>query len=271
MLGDDLVLLSVNPNSGRIRTKQKIGYGLMGSELVRLAAAGRADIEAGRVVVRDAAATGDPRLDAALASLAGSRRPPKAERWVSRPRHKILDAYLEGLAAAGCLRREGTVLTRWRIADAGRAADAKARLDAIAAPTGRIGLAQTALGGLAYAIGLVNVLYPGWGNRGIRKRFREIADGQWTEPPARDVPDAPDADGADADGADAAHAGGHAAARAASQAATHAATHAAAHAATHAATHAAVHAATHAAVHAAVHASVDAGHSAAAGGGHGGH
>jgi hypothetical protein len=37
-LGDDLVLLSVSPNSGRIMTKQKIGYGLMGAELVRLAA-----------------------------------------------------------------------------------------------------------------------------------------------------------------------------------------------------------------------------------------
>jgi hypothetical protein len=39
-LGDDLVLLSLNPRSGRVSTVRKIGYGLMGSELVRLAAAG---------------------------------------------------------------------------------------------------------------------------------------------------------------------------------------------------------------------------------------
>src|ERR1700722_12801399 len=122
-LGDDLVLLSVNPRSGRIMTNRKIDYGLMGAELVRLAAAGRVDIEAGRVVVRNAGATGDPRLDASLASLAGSRRPPKAERWVGHPRRKILDSYLECLGADGCLRREGTVLTRWRIVDAGGVAD----------------------------------------------------------------------------------------------------------------------------------------------------
>jgi len=215
-------------------------------------------------VVRNSAATGDPRLDAALASLTGSGRPPKAERWVSRPRRGILDSYLERLVAAGCLRREGTVLTRWRIVDAGRVADARARLDAIAMSAGQIDLTQTALGGLAYAIGLLNVLYSGWGNRAVRRRFREIADGRWTEPPSlgTDGPDAPDAGGA------ASH---HAAAHAAGQAAAHAATHAAAQAATHAATHAAVHAAAHAAVHAAVHASVDAGHSAAAGGAHGGH
>ena len=48
------MLLSVSPNSGRIMTKQKIDYGLMGAELVRLAAVGRVDIEAGRVVDRTA-------------------------------------------------------------------------------------------------------------------------------------------------------------------------------------------------------------------------
>lgn len=294
-LGDDLVLLSVSPGSGRIMTTQKIGYGLMGAELVRLAAIGRVDIEAGRVVVRNATPTGDPGLDGALASLAGLGRPPKAERWVSRPRRKILDSYLEHLMAAGSVRKEGSVFTRWRIADAARVTDARARLDAIAISASRVSLAQAAFGGLAHAIGLDNMLYPGWGNRGIRRRFREIADGQWTEPFAPDL--ATDTVVADAAGAGtaehasrAAHHGAvhqasraathaatsaatHAAVNAATDAATHAATHAATQAATHAATHAAVHAATHAAVHAAVQASVDAGHSAAAGGhgGHGGH
>jgi hypothetical protein len=57
-LGEDLVLLSLSPDSGRVRTAQKIGYGLMGSELVRLAASGRVDVQAGRLVVRSAAPTG---------------------------------------------------------------------------------------------------------------------------------------------------------------------------------------------------------------------
>ena len=39
-LGEDLVLLSVTPDAGWIGTAQRIGFGLMGSELVRLAAAG---------------------------------------------------------------------------------------------------------------------------------------------------------------------------------------------------------------------------------------
>jgi len=50
-LGEDLVLLSLSPDSGRVRTAQKIGYGLMGSELVRLAASGRVDVQARRIIV----------------------------------------------------------------------------------------------------------------------------------------------------------------------------------------------------------------------------
>src|SRR5215472_3228633 len=50
-LGEDLVLLSIGADSGRVRTAQKIGYGLMGSELVRLAASGRVDVQAGRIIV----------------------------------------------------------------------------------------------------------------------------------------------------------------------------------------------------------------------------
>jgi len=296
-LGDDLVLLSLNPGSGRVSTVRKIGYGLMGSELVRLAAGGRVDIEAGRIVVRNALPIGDAELDAALASMVNARRPPRAERWVGRPRPGICNAYLERLAAAGSIRKESAVLTRWRITRPQLVADARARLDSVAVSTAPLDLSQAAFGGLAHAIGLDALLYSGWGNRGIRKRFEQIAKGRQMAPAtqrtshsaadlavdrAGDVPVADDP-GDPADHAahhPATHAPSHAPAYAATQAAAHAATQAAAHAATqaamHAATQAAVHAATHAAVHAAtqaaVHASVSAAHSGAAGGGgHGGH
>jgi len=278
-LGEDLVLLSLSPRSGRVTTAQKIGYGLMGSELVRLVAMGRIGIQSGRLHVLNAGPTGDAQLDVALTDIARARRPPKVEHWVGRPRRGICAAYLERLAAAGCVQERGGLLTRWRVADSTRLARARARLDAIATSAGRIDLGQAAFGGLAHAIGLDAVLYPGWGNRATRKRFQEVAKGQWTEPftPDRAAPPAEVATGDAAGHASraahhsASHAATHAATGAATDAAVHAATHAATGAATHAAVHAATHAATHAAVHAAVHASASAGHSAAVGGGHGGH
>lgn len=99
-LGEDLVLMSLGPDSGRVRTAQKIGYGLMGSELVRLAASGRVDVQAGRIIVLGGAPTGHAELDAAPASIAASRRLPRAGRWVGHPRHDICASYLERLASA---------------------------------------------------------------------------------------------------------------------------------------------------------------------------
>ena len=56
-LGEDLVLLAIQPASGMIAARQRIPYGLRGSELVRLAASGRAVITNDRIVVLDDAAT----------------------------------------------------------------------------------------------------------------------------------------------------------------------------------------------------------------------
>jgi Golgi phosphoprotein 3 (GPP34) len=100
-LGEDLALLAIRPDRGTIAARQRLPYGLRGSELVRLAASGRVEITNGRIVVLDASPAGDVRLDEALASLARARRPPQAKAWVGRPGSGICDVYLARLAAAG--------------------------------------------------------------------------------------------------------------------------------------------------------------------------
>ena len=239
-LGEDLVLLSISPADGRIATAQKIGCGLMGSELVRLAAAGRITIESNRVVVQGRAPCGDAELDVALDSLADARREVRPKTWVGHPRRGICDAYLARLTAAGAVRAEqGTRLgifpvTRWRIADEARVTGARARLDAIALSGETVNSAQAAYAGLAHAVGLGALLYPGWGNRQVRARLERIAKGEWA---AAAVTSATAFDAA-----------------AATMAATAGATQAAVQAANQAAIQAAVDAATSAAVDAAHHA-----------------
>ncbi len=95
------------------------------------------------------------------------RRPFRPKAWVGHPPSGICDAYLARLAAAGAVREErGKLLgfipaSRWRIADPARAADARARLDAIVHAPGQVGIAEAAYAGLASASGLGPVLYPG--------------------------------------------------------------------------------------------------------------
>lgn len=182
-LGEDLLLLSIRPDQGNIATLHQIDYGLMGAELVRLAASGRIDIAHNRIVVQGSAATGDAELDAALASITQARRPLRPRAWVGKPRRGIRDAYLGRLVSAGAIQAgpQGILgRARWQIAAPARVAEARARLDTIANSSGTVGTAEAAFGGLAHAVGLDRVLYPGFGGRQLRKRLTEVAKGQWT-------------------------------------------------------------------------------------------
>jgi hypothetical protein len=230
-LGEDLLLLSIRPRDGKIMTARRIDYGLMGAELIRLAAAGRIDIVDDRVVVRDPAATGDAELDAALLTLVGSR-PPRPETWVGLPRRGIRDAYASRLISAGALREppSGGIFSsrRYRIAAPERAAAARSRLDAITQSTGpQVDVGQAAFGGLASAIGLGHVLYPGRPGRSLRARLIQIA--RW-EPAAHTTSAA--AAGSAAAGSAAAGSAATGSARTDSAGAMSAATSAAVHAAT---------------------------------------
>jgi len=262
-LGEDLLLLSIRPDRGKVGNTDKIDFGLMGSELVRLAALGRVEVAAGRIAVRDAAPTGDAELDAALKSLTEAGRPPKATAWVGKPRGGIRGAYVDRLARAGVIQLEPArflgipTRPRLRLTDGGRAADARARLDAIALSSGPVDVTQAAYGGLAHATGLASLLYRGRDGRPARKRLAEVARGGAVTDAASVAPDAVTRAASDA------------AVRAASDAAVQAANDAAVQAATHAASTAAVHAAVHAANHAASHAAAHSGGHAGGAGGHG--
>jgi len=262
-LGEDLLLLSVSPATGWIATAGRIDAGLMGSELVRLAAAGRITIAADRVIVVDRSACGDAALDSALDSLARAGRGVRPRSWVGRPRPGICDAYLARLEAAGIVWAErGTRLgifpvIRWRIADPARVAQARARLDAVAQSGGPVEVAQAAFAGLAHAVGLGGHLYRGRDHRQAREHLKAIAAGDWAAAAVSAAPDRVPADPL---------AGG--APVAADRAAMHAAHQAAVEAAAAAAIDASVAAAIHASVVAAHHA---AGHDGGGGGGHGHH
>jgi hypothetical protein len=178
-LGEDLFLLSIRPRDGKLLTRGRIDLALMGSELVRLAAAGRVRITEGRIEVVSQTVTGDPELDAALASLMTAPFPPRPATWVGLPRPGIRDAYATRLVSARVLRAEAGRLLgtpRYRLTGSSRVATARSRLDAITAAAGPpAGSAQAALGGLACAIGLGGVLYRGREGRDRRARMGELA------------------------------------------------------------------------------------------------
>jgi hypothetical protein len=209
----------------------------MGTELIRLAAAGRVEITGGRITVLDPRPAGDEQLDSALRSIDDARWRPRAGGWVSRPRRGIREVYLDRLAQAGAVSMgRSAVLNqpRWRVTDSERLGQAWQRLEMIARSEGPVTVEQRAYAGLAHAIGLGQVVCPGRANRTARARLRDIATGRaGTAGPA-----------APGD-----------AATAAIRATEHAPTSAATQASIDAATHAATDAATQAAIQASIQAS----------------
>ncbi|HET7014653.1 MAG TPA: GPP34 family phosphoprotein [Streptosporangiaceae bacterium] len=190
-LGDDLVMLAIGTDGGRVRQADMLKYGVAGSELVRLIANGLVTIEGGRLIAAEPApagsSTGDLELDTALASIAGRRRPPTPKSWVARPRRGLVNSYLTKLATAGKIQRSPAGRARWQITDQDALASARARLDAIATSTGPVDLMAAAYGGLAHAANVDRLTYRGWGNRGLRKRMQQVAKGKWTAPATRDA------------------------------------------------------------------------------------
>jgi hypothetical protein len=250
-LGVDLILLSARPD-GRLLDPGNLCFGLSGSELVRLVAARRVDIVKGRIVVLDMASTGDPLLGEALVSMSGGRRGPTVKAWVARRRKGHVRRYQDRLAADGIIRADRRrflggfiTVTRLTVTDTARAAQAKSRLEAVAASTGPVQPAQAALAGLATAIGAAGQVFPGWSGRAARDRLKQAAKGDLA-----------------AAGASRASAG------AAAYEAQREAINDSLTAAIDSVIHAAVHAATEAAHHAAAHSSGHSGHSGGGGGGH---
>jgi hypothetical protein len=156
----------------------KLGYGLTGSELVRLVAGEQVAIVKRRIVRLAAPPPTDRNLVAACESIHGS---PTAKGWVSRRREKIVDSYLRQLEAKGVLRSEKRKVlglfaaTDWFVVDRRRPGEVRRRLDEIVAGSGPAGLDERAFAGLAYAAGLGNRLYRGRAGKGQRQRLKQIA------------------------------------------------------------------------------------------------
>jgi Golgi phosphoprotein 3 (GPP34) len=187
-LGEDLFLLSFRPGKGRLwpNVGSRLNFGLAGAEFIRLAAAGQISInddDDDKVTVAGQQPTGDPNLDAALASLAAAQQPVSARKWFRRPRPGIRRAYLDPLVAAGTLVEKPARMNgpKYFVTDDARLARLRAILDAAVHSSGSVDVTTAAYAGLAYAIHLAIALYPDTGY-GDRLRKAAVYEAQAAEP-----------------------------------------------------------------------------------------
>jgi Golgi phosphoprotein 3 (GPP34) len=193
-LGLDILLLSVDPDLQIVREREYTGYAMRAADLIELAVARRVETQ-GRwskwIHVLDARPTGEPLLDASLASLATSPKRVDATGWVFRQpgRGAVTDglALLEAQAAVRLYSRRlnsRLTLIEPALLDPGRQAQVRARLDRFTTAGDAADVLDWALAGLVHECDLWT---PGHYDRAARRVYKEAARGKRGTDPADPV------------------------------------------------------------------------------------
>lgn len=194
LIAEDLLLLLLDDDSGRLTNATYLDSGLGGAFLVDLALGGHVDVDepekkwgftqAARVRVTGSL-PGDPALRAAYDTVAEKER--TAQDLVGRLGRKQRDPLLERLAGRGLVeRREDRVLglfptTRWPAADARHETRVRQQLDSALLRGGTPDARTAALVALLHGLGVAHRVV----DRGdvpageVRKRAKQVAEGDW--------------------------------------------------------------------------------------------
>jgi hypothetical protein len=199
-LAEELYLLADDSTTGRpLIDPTHLGLGLGGALLLDLALRQRVALVDSHVTVTDPAPTGDPLLDAALATLSAETRPHDPEHWVRHLARGVRHAVQDRLVAAGVLQRDDRKVLGFIPVHRTHEADGRLHHELVdhlhdAVVLGHRPSRETAaLASLALAVGLERHLFPRSDRRAVEQRMAEIAEGQWVGSAVRHVIDADNA------------------------------------------------------------------------------
>ncbi|MET0999633.1 MAG: GPP34 family phosphoprotein [Marmoricola sp.] len=198
LIAEDLLLLLLEDDSGKLTNATYVDVGLGGALLVELALGGAVEVVKGAglwaraKVVPAGAVPSDPVLVEAMRVVSEKQR--TAQDLVARLGKKRRDALLERLEGKGILeRREDRAMglfprTRWPAVDSSHEADVRRQLgDALVRgvqPAERIAALIALLSALDLAHKVVD--REGVPARDVKKRAKTVADGDWAAKAVRD-------------------------------------------------------------------------------------
>ncbi|KQT89704.1 hypothetical protein ASG49_17160 [Marmoricola sp. Leaf446] len=202
LIAEDLLLILLDDDSGRLTHASYLDTGLGGAHLVDLALGGHVDVDepgrkwgftqAARVHVTGSL-PGDPVLRAAYDTVAEKER--TAQDLVGRLGRKQRDPLLERLAGRGLVeRREGRVMglfptTRWPAADARHETQVRQALDSALLRGGTPDPRTAGLVALLHGLGVAHRVV----DRGdvpageVKKRAKAVAEGDWAAKGVKDA------------------------------------------------------------------------------------
>ncbi|MEU3143089.1 MULTISPECIES: GPP34 family phosphoprotein [unclassified Streptomyces] len=192
-LGEQLLLLSLDDESGTAKESAKVAPAIAAAALVELALAGRIDVTGDEVTVVDATPPGEPALDAALEAVAGKEKPGSTKDWINRLKTDAVARANAGLIGKGLVREEKKKVLglfpvrRYPEADGSVEAAVRQRLHAVvlqgAAPDER----TASLVALLHGAKLHRLAFPGADGRRVEAAMESVSRGRWSATAVRHV------------------------------------------------------------------------------------
>ncbi|MFF3069687.1 GPP34 family phosphoprotein [Kitasatospora sp. NPDC057904] len=195
-IGEELMLLSLDDESGVAKEAASAGWAVAGGILADLVLAGRVTVDDGRLAVADRTPTGDPLLDGRLDRLAewaerkgAGRGAGKASGWLTTDRPTAVRDAVQRLCERGLVTEERHralgifPVRRYPEADPTVERELRERL-AAAVLRGEDPDARTAtLIALIHATRLHRLAFPDLPRKEVEPRFAAIAAGEWASGP----------------------------------------------------------------------------------------
>jgi len=185
-LGEQLLLLSLDDESGTAKESAKVALAISAASLVELALAGRIDVADDKVTVIDTTPLGEPGLDSALAAIGGKDRPGRAKDWITQGKTDAVARANAGLVEKGLVREEKKKVLglfpvrRYPEADGSVEAAVRQRLDAVVLRGATPDARTASLVALLHGAKLHRLAFPDADARRVTAAMESVSHGQWS-------------------------------------------------------------------------------------------
>ncbi|MFD3545490.1 GPP34 family phosphoprotein [Streptomyces sp. NPDC058655] len=187
-LAEEIMLLSLDDESGSAKQRQAVGWAVAGGVLLELVLAGRVSVTGKDLELVDTTSTGDALLDSRLALMEtwmrgrGKRR---VTQWLTKDQSKAVAAALESLCTRGVVVEEKRKalgvfpVRRFPEADGVVERELRERLRAVVLDGAEPDTRTAGLIALIHSARLHRLAFPDGHRKQVVSRMAEVATGQW--------------------------------------------------------------------------------------------